>query len=62
MYSTSNKLIFLYIETIIATKHAVEAITGSLRHELVDTPIRVSAICPGLVDTEVTFSFTMCWL
>ncbi|KAI7861145.1 hypothetical protein BDC45DRAFT_577881 [Circinella umbellata] len=35
-----------------ATKHAVEAISGSLRHELVDTPIRVSAICPGLVDTE----------
>ncbi|KAI9255152.1 hypothetical protein BDA99DRAFT_574131 [Phascolomyces articulosus] len=35
-----------------ATKHAVEAITGSLRHELVDTPIRVSAICPGLVNTE----------
>ncbi|KAI8144328.1 hypothetical protein BJV82DRAFT_607017 [Fennellomyces sp. T-0311] len=35
-----------------ATKHAVEAITTSLRHELVDTPIRVSAICPGLVNTE----------
>ncbi|KAI9499012.1 hypothetical protein BDB00DRAFT_797820 [Zychaea mexicana] len=35
-----------------ATKYAVEAITASLRHELVDTPIRVSGICPGLVNTE----------
>ena len=59
MHNTSSDLSFLYIE--IATKHAVEAITGSLRHELVDTPIRVSAICPGLVDTEVIFSFTLCW-
>ncbi|ORZ00103.1 hypothetical protein BCR43DRAFT_451931 [Syncephalastrum racemosum] len=35
-----------------ATKYAVDAITTSLRHELVDTPIRVSLICPGLVNTE----------
>lgn len=35
-----------------ATKHAVDAITTSLRFELVDTPIRVSQICPGLVNTE----------
>ncbi|KAL1933934.1 hypothetical protein VTP01DRAFT_8024 [Rhizomucor pusillus] len=35
-----------------ATKHAVDAITTALRFELVDTPIRVSQICPGLVNTE----------
>ncbi|KAI8388016.1 uncharacterized protein BYT42DRAFT_558642 [Radiomyces spectabilis] len=35
-----------------ATKHAVDAITKALLFELVDTPIRVSQICPGLVNTE----------
>ncbi|KAJ1651879.1 hypothetical protein IWQ61_007659 [Dispira simplex] len=35
-----------------ATKHAVDAITRSLRYELADSPIRISAISPGLVDTE----------
>ena len=35
-----------------ATKHAVDAITRSLRHELVDTPLRVTSIDPGLVETE----------
>ncbi|RKP04579.1 hypothetical protein THASP1DRAFT_33638 [Thamnocephalis sphaerospora] len=35
-----------------ATKHALNAITQVLRHELMDTPIRVSEIKPGLVETE----------
>ncbi|ORX62536.1 NAD(P)-binding protein [Hesseltinella vesiculosa] len=35
-----------------AAKHAVGAITKSLMIELVDTPVNVSCICPGLVDTE----------
>mmetsp|Transcript_27595 Transcript_27595/g.69170 ORF Transcript_27595/g.69170 Transcript_27595/m.69170 type:complete len:262 (-) Transcript_27595:155-940(-) len=35
-----------------ASKHAVEAITTALRKELVNTPIRVTSICPGLVETE----------
>jgi 3-hydroxy acid dehydrogenase/malonic semialdehyde reductase len=35
-----------------ATKHAVQAITKSQRKELVHTPLRVTSICPGLVDTE----------
>ncbi len=35
-----------------ATKHAVDAITKGLRMDLVDTPIRVSTIDPGLVNTE----------
>lgn len=35
-----------------ATKHAVDAITKSLRMELVDTKLRVSSVDPGLVETE----------
>ncbi|KAF9451045.1 NAD(P)-binding protein [Macrolepiota fuliginosa MF-IS2] len=35
-----------------ATKHAVAAFTGSLLRELVNTPIRVTEIDPGMVETE----------
>jgi NADP-dependent 3-hydroxy acid dehydrogenase YdfG len=35
-----------------ASKHAVQAITKSQRKELVHTPLRVTSICPGLVETE----------
>jgi serine 3-dehydrogenase len=35
-----------------ATKFAVDAITRALRMDLVDTPLRVSSVDPGLVDTE----------
>lgn len=35
-----------------ATKYAVDAITKSLRVDLVDTPIRVSTVDPGLVQTD----------
>ncbi len=35
-----------------ASKFAVDAITKSLRIEVVDTPIRVSTVDPGLVETE----------
>ena len=35
-----------------ATKHAVDALTRSLRMDLVDTPIRVCTVDPGLVETE----------
>lgn len=35
-----------------ATKHAVNAITRSLRMDLLGTPIRVSSIDPGMVETE----------
>ncbi len=35
-----------------ASKHAVDALTKSLRMDVVDTPLRVTAISPGLVDTE----------
>ncbi|KAJ7219253.1 hypothetical protein GGX14DRAFT_435347 [Mycena pura] len=35
-----------------ATKHAVYAFTASMRMELVNTPIRVTEIQPGMVETE----------
>ena len=35
-----------------ATKHAVNALTQGMRLDLVDTPIRVSTVDPGLVETE----------
>jgi len=35
-----------------ATKHAVNAFNGTLRQELVATPIRVTQILPGMVETE----------
>jgi serine 3-dehydrogenase len=35
-----------------ATKHAVDAVTKGLIMDLVDTPVRVSTVDPGLVETE----------
>eukprot|EP01089_Gocevia_fonbrunei_P015037 TRINITY_DN4298_c0_g1_i3.p1 TRINITY_DN4298_c0_g1~~TRINITY_DN4298_c0_g1_i3.p1 ORF type:complete len:147 (+),score=10.92 TRINITY_DN4298_c0_g1_i3:318-758(+) len=35
-----------------ASKHALQAITHSLRKEMAPYNIRVTAICPGLVETE----------
>ncbi|HET6510598.1 MAG TPA: SDR family oxidoreductase [Candidatus Kapabacteria bacterium] len=35
-----------------ASKHAVDAVTKGLRMDLVDTPLRVTTIDPGLVETE----------
>lgn len=35
-----------------ATKHAVKAINTSMKMDLTGTPIRVSMISPGMVDTE----------
>ncbi|KAJ1912424.1 hypothetical protein IWQ60_009669 [Tieghemiomyces parasiticus] len=35
-----------------ATKHAVDAITRTLRYELAGTNVRITALSPGLVETE----------
>ncbi|KAJ3166518.1 hypothetical protein HDU88_003387 [Geranomyces variabilis] len=35
-----------------ASKHAVDALTRTLRMELYDTPINVTSVDPGLVETE----------
>jgi NADP-dependent 3-hydroxy acid dehydrogenase YdfG len=35
-----------------ASKHAVDALTRGMRLDLVDTPVRISTVDPGLVETE----------
>ncbi|MBN2227545.1 MAG: SDR family NAD(P)-dependent oxidoreductase [candidate division Zixibacteria bacterium] len=35
-----------------ATKHAVDALTKGMQMDLVDTPVRVSSVDPGMVETE----------
>lgn len=35
-----------------ATKHAVDALTKGMQIDLVDTPLRVSSVDPGMVETE----------
>jgi 3-hydroxy acid dehydrogenase / malonic semialdehyde reductase len=35
-----------------ATKHALDAVTRALRMDLLGTPVRVSTVDPGLVETE----------
>ncbi len=35
-----------------ATKHAVDALTKGMRMDLIDTPVRVSTVDPGLVETD----------
>ena len=39
-----------------ATKHALDAITDTLRLELLGEPIRVSSIDPGMVETEFSIA------
>lgn len=50
--SIAGKEVYPMGNVYCASKHAVDAITKSLRMELVDTPVKVSTIDPGLVETE----------
>jgi NAD(P)-dependent dehydrogenase (short-subunit alcohol dehydrogenase family) len=43
--------------TYCATKHAVVGFTEAMRSELASTPVEVSMVLPGLVDTELTRGF-----
>jgi NAD(P)-dependent dehydrogenase (short-subunit alcohol dehydrogenase family) len=42
-----------------ATKSAVVALTEALDIELMDTSVRVSALCPGVIDTAIIGTSTM---
>eukprot|EP01125_Pyxidicula_operculata_P018760 TRINITY_DN669_c0_g1_i3.p2 TRINITY_DN669_c0_g1~~TRINITY_DN669_c0_g1_i3.p2 ORF type:complete len:129 (-),score=26.03 TRINITY_DN669_c0_g1_i3:13-399(-) len=50
--STAGKIAYAKGGVYCASKFAVEAISDSLRAEVVDTPIRVTKISPGAVETE----------
>lgn len=39
-----------------ASKHAVMGLTDTLALELDGTPIRISAVCPGIINTDITAS------
>lgn len=50
--STAGKETYPGGNVYCATKHAVEAITEGMRQDLLQHNIRVSRVCPGMVDTE----------
>jgi len=50
--SVAGKMSYALGSIYCATKFAVEALTTALRQELIDTPIRVSSVSPGAVETE----------
>lgn len=50
--SIAGKEVYAKGNVYCSTKHAVEAITKAMRMDLLPHKIKVSAICPGAVDTE----------
>ncbi len=50
--SIAGKEVYAKGNVYCATKHAVEGITKALRMDLLAHKIKVSAVCPGAVDTE----------
>lgn len=50
--STSAHEVYPNGAVYCATKHAVEAFTRGLRMDLVNTPIRVMSVSPGMTETE----------
>jgi NADP-dependent 3-hydroxy acid dehydrogenase YdfG len=50
--STAGKETYPGGNVYCATKHAVEAITEGMRQDLLAHNIRVSRVCPGMVETE----------
>jgi NADP-dependent 3-hydroxy acid dehydrogenase YdfG len=55
--STAGRTVYEGGSGYTAAKHAVAALTETLRLELVDQPVRVTEIAPGMVRTE-EFSLT----
>ncbi|ELY37759.1 SDR family oxidoreductase [Natronorubrum tibetense] len=54
MSSLSGKVGFTQTGPYTASKHGVQGLTNVLSKELKETDIRVSAVCPGQVKTELT--------
>lgn len=50
--SIAGKEVYAKGNVYCSTKHAVEGLTKALRMDLLPHKIKVSAICPGAVDTE----------
>lgn len=50
--SIAGKEVYAKGNVYCSTKHAVEGITKALRMDLLPHKIKVSAVCPGAVDTE----------
>lgn len=50
--SIAGRQVYPYGGVYCATKHAVRALTQGLMMDLVDTPVRVSTVDPGMVETE----------
>ena len=51
--SVAGKKAFSNHAAYVGTKFAVSAITENVREEVADTGVRVMAICPGAVETEL---------
>ena len=54
--STAGLLAFPTIASYNVAKRGVVALTETLHHELEGTPISVSVLCPGMVDTNIHLS------
>jgi 3-hydroxy acid dehydrogenase / malonic semialdehyde reductase len=50
--SIAGHEVYLAGNVYCATKHAVDAITKGMRMDLIETPIKVSTVDPGMVETE----------
>lgn len=50
--STAGKEVYPKGNVYCATKHAVDAISKSMRIDLLDDEVKVTNICPGMVNTE----------
>lgn len=57
--STLNQMGRAYVSTYSATKAAIRSLARSLTAELADRKIRVNALSPGLIDTEMAFKTGM---
>jgi NAD(P)-dependent dehydrogenase (short-subunit alcohol dehydrogenase family) len=51
--STAGLLAFPQIASYNVAKRGVVALSETLHHELAKTPITVSVLCPGMVDTKI---------